>query len=163
MLWEEYLAEHEKLGSDIKATDRSLDFFGELFEAYIAGALRGTVLIAREYDKPVAVLMWGQLPQGGFDRVNEDVANGWGAYTAPDYRRQGISRRLRLRAIEEMDLLGIEIVTGTAILTNLAGIESSRDIGFKPTVIVGDIDVQAHGEMTDGFYWEGLCPLCGKE
>ena len=163
LLWAEYLAEHEKLGSDIRATDRSLEFFEALFDAYVRGALRGVVLVARWYDKPVAVLMWGELPQSAFDRVNEDVANGWGAYTSPDYRRQGVSRRLRSRAIEEMVKQGITTVMGTVILTNLAGVESSRDIGFKPTVIVGDIDVQAHGAMTDGFYWEGLCPLCGKE
>lgn len=176
-LWSEFLIVHEKLGSDIRASKRTLGVFGVLFDAYTEGVLVGVPLIARIDGKPVAALLWGETPEPDLDRVEDSEVFGWGSYTVPEHRRQGISRSLRERAIIELHQRGVRVATGTAILSNIAGVESSRSIGFKPTVILGKIDIaeearkirvrQAFGDteegLTDGFYWEGLCPLCGKE
>lgn len=174
-LWSEYLLEHEKLGSDIMATPRSLGFFMQLFDSYVSGSLLGIALLARKGGEPVGALIWGALPPAPFDRVDEGVVCGWGAYTVPSYRRQGISRALRRRAIMDLYEGGATTVIGSALLTNTPGVESSRNVGFEPISFNGVVDLakevrnmkaaEMFGEqpITDGFYWEGLCPLCGKE
>lgn len=164
LLWAEFLAEHEKLGSDTKATNRSLAAYDDLVTAYIRRQLPGVALLARMDGRFVGALLWGSSGPIPLDRVNESVVAGWGSYTQPDYRRHGVSDALRREAALRLHEMGIETVYGSAVLSNVAGVEASRKIGFRPTMIVGELEVSACAQgLTDGFYWEGHCPLCGRD
>jgi hypothetical protein len=88
-----------------------------------------------------------------------------------------VSQALRERAIFDLNDMGVTEVTGSVLIANKAGCESSRAVGFRPTQLLGTLDIaeqvdrisghrSAEGRClygyTDGFYTEGECPLCGR-
>ena len=176
-IWMDLLVSLEKAGGDIKPTERTAMYYAEMFANYVTGHLPGVALLAvNERGVLVGVLMWGGLPEAPFDRSDERVVIGWGAYTVPDMRRRGISQALREGAILTLAERGIHTVQGSAMLANTPGIESSRKIQFQPTSLLGELNLHdeaqkiklrrsglADADLTDGFYWQGHCPLCGND
>jgi GNAT superfamily N-acetyltransferase len=121
-LWEDYLISHERLGSDIRATDKTIGFFKELLLAYLDGDFLGVPLMAWVGEEPVGVLLWGQLPPAPFDLVEERCVTDFGTFTALRFRCMGVGTALRERVILELDAKGIRSVLGSVMMTNRAGV-----------------------------------------
>lgn len=163
-LWKQFMLEHEKLGGDIRATDRSLEVYADLFDAYVSGRLAGVAVMAWDGKEPCGALLWGEGAQLPFEVSGGRRAVGWGAYVDKSHRRQGISIELRERAKRVLRRKGIDKVYGSALVGNTGGVKSSLDVGFRITTVAGVVDLNetetdAEG-MTDGFIWEGSCPVC---
>ncbi len=168
-MWGQFLLEHEKIGDDLRASDRTLAYFGALFDAYTGGILGGLPLLARVGQDLVGVLLWGAPPPGPVDRLKEDRMTSWGTFTAPALRGHGVNRALRQRAVLELDAVGIEEVLGCVFVNNPEGCESGRAIGYVPISINAVLDIHTEAEaLRQGvrgkkFYPRGLCPLCGRD
>jgi len=176
-LWVAFLEEHEAAGSDTRATPKTLEFYGMLFDAYVNGTIHGVALVASIDNQVVGALLWGGTGPLLMDTKDPMTVNGWGAYTLPIARRHGVSTALREHAIIELDRKGVTQCMGSALLSNKAGVETSRRVGFVPTMVFGTLDIPAEARkieakrallssdatLTDGFYWhDGDCPLCGS-
>ncbi len=173
-LWAQLVESQQAMGGDTMASGKTEDFFRMLFAEYTSGRLPGVALLAVDGGEAVGALLWGAVPVLPVEPVNPKAVYGWGAFTSPTHRRQGVSKALRERAILDLDVMGVEVVTGSVLLSNPGGCESSRSIGFKPTQILGNLDVREEAQRilspddcgaghVEGFYWQGNCPLCGRD
>ncbi len=159
-LYEKYINELAAMSGD-GAND--VGYFRGLFDSYTSGAIPGVGLFAVEDGRTVGVALWGAASS------EEDFAYGWGVYTIESHRRQGISTALRERAITELDRMGVQAAIGVVLISNKQGCESSRANGFTPTHILASMDIAEQADRIarscerKSFYWEGDCPLCGRE
>tara|TARA_R110002020_G_scaffold300050_1_gene515730 strand:+ start:264 stop:782 length:519 start_codon:yes stop_codon:yes gene_type:complete len=120
-LWGEYIDTQIEMGSHIIKTDKTMNYFEDLFHSYIDGSLDGVAIFGADNN---AVLMWGEtgndLP---YHHSWGKWANGWGTYIRPGYRRMGWSKRMREIARKIMCEQGFDSMMG--------GIFTYNDIGRK--------------------------------
>lgn len=131
-LWQEYLQENYKTGGPLLPNGNNLNAFLRFFTAYTSNKQPGIVLLAA---KDNAVLMWGAAPSV-FDSRYGRVAQGWGTYVRPEYRREGWSAKMRKVAMAEL-APRFDTVIGSGALPNEAGIESGVKAGFRLFESVG--------------------------
>ena len=173
-LWIPFAVEMTRISGEARDSSKSIDLYRNLFAEYTSGRKRGVALFAMDGDEAVGVLLWGAMPDSQLDILDGANAFGWGAYTKPGYRRVGVSTALREHAIVELRSMGVSSVLGSVLLSNPGGVESSRAVGFKPTEIVGSLDLHEAADLieseedcgaghVEGFYWVGQCPLCGRD
>ena len=171
-LWEQFQKELNEMDGPMMEPD----FYRRLFTNVVDGNSVGVCLLAYDGEIPVGALLWCAFDNEIWPEKADNVY-GWGAYTAPTHRRFGVSQSLRSRAVLELNGMGIKQVWGSVLLSNKPGIESSRKIGFRPTELVGFLNVEDRAARlmghknddgdcmygyTDGFLTEGECPLCGR-
>ena len=120
-LWGEYIDTQIEMGSYTIKTDKTMNYFEDLFHSYIDGSLDGVTIFGADNN---AVLMWGEtgsdLP---YDTSLGKWASGWGTYIRPDYRRMGWSGLMR----EE----GKKTLHGQGFDTLVGGVFSKNEIGLK--------------------------------
>lgn len=144
-LWACYLRELRDLGSEIRVTARTVDFFALCYRLYAARALRGCALLAWRCEpgggqgSAVGVSLWGEPPSGQppWDSDWAPQAQGWGTYVDPSCRKRGVSTALRQACMGEMRRLGIRTVVGVAHTANRVSYESSEKLGFTPHAALG--------------------------
>lgn len=132
VLWAAYLESQRELGGDILPTARSLEFFGRLFDLYVADKLEGALVLAEHDGDFVGVVMWGEMPRL-FDVRWKKPAQGWGTYVAPKARGKGVSDKLREAAKKSLREQGFDVVIGYVLQGNYLGTESTANFGFKAT------------------------------
>lgn len=129
-LWSEFLTENRKTGSEILPTQRTLDFFGTVFDHYVSeqkDSAPGVCLLA---GANCGVLLWGKGADLPFDTEHDPIAQGWGTYVRQSNRGRGVSRQLRERAIKILSSMGFRSVIGTVVNQNEAGVVSGDHAGF---------------------------------
>lgn len=107
-LWFRYLHEMHAKGSEILPTSRTLAFYADVFDAYLAGAREGVVAI----DYPAGVSLAGDVTPS-WDSLHGKTAIGWGTYVVPELRSQGHADALRSFVIAELGGLGFETLLGS--------------------------------------------------
>ena len=126
-LWKEYLEDQAEKGGDIVPDPRSLRTFVQLFHKYTEGDLSGLVLLGARGN---AVLMWGD-PVIELTLRFGRVAQGWGTYVRPEFRRKGISKQLRDLAVPALREAGFDAVLGTGLIGNEEGLINGVGYGFE--------------------------------
>ena len=168
-LWGTYQNELAGMSGNLDSADASWKMHMALFDEYQSGRLPGVALMAFDGGGTLGVALWGGMAGSAVMSVSESVVYGWGVYTVPEHRKNGISTALRERAIVDLADMGVQRAVGVVLLDNIAGCESSRENGFVPTDLIASMDVQEQAlrilacEEPKKFYWDGLCPLCGRE
>ena len=112
-LWRDYLKEVSDMGGDILPTDRSMLYFGMLFDAYVSGVLRGAVvlLVDVETTRAYGVVMWGMLTDEPLvDSRFGVTASAFGSYVEPKFRGHGYSADMRRMAAKFIKAAGIDAV-----------------------------------------------------
>lgn len=84
------------------------------------------VFVAEAGGDVIGIVAWVNPP--GFA---SDIAHGLGTYVVPEWRRKGVSERLRKAAMDHCRRKGRRWVYGTASTGNEAGIVSGVAVGFK--------------------------------
>jgi GNAT superfamily N-acetyltransferase len=84
------------------------------------------VYLAFDGDRPVGVVAWTHTPLAA-----EGAVVGFGTYVVPQYRRQGIQRRLRAAATDHCRQKHYKTVEGVVSENNVAGLQSALDDGFE--------------------------------
>ena len=128
-LWEELIADQERLGNDILLTQRTMDFFAHMFRSYVQGIIEGVVVFGA-FDN--AVLMWGKAGELPWDSRLGKWANGWGTYVRPEYQKQGWSKKIREEGKRHLRLMGFETLLGGPFHKNDIGRESWIRFGARP-------------------------------
>jgi len=127
-LWREYLTELRGLGGEQLPTERTLGFYGALFDAYVSGRFEGVVLLAGDY----GVLMEGAVAEGPIlDTVYEPAAHSWGTYTRHTHRRRGVSRALRESMNKALREAGFRSIIAGVHIGNPVGSASTIGFGFE--------------------------------
>lgn len=110
-LWQSYLEEMRTKGSEILPTERTLNFYVNLFDAYVNGERPGVVAVIY----PIAVSMAGDCTPD-YDSTFGKQAIGWGTYVAPVARNHGNANRLREFVWGALSALGFDTLLGTTQL-----------------------------------------------
>jgi GNAT superfamily N-acetyltransferase len=84
------------------------------------------VFVAEEGGVPVGYVAWVHFPLSP-----EGHVSGLGTFVSRDFRRQGISKKLRDAAVQHCKRKGYSRIEGVAHVDNDAGLSSSIDKGFK--------------------------------
>ena len=127
-MWKEYLTELQTLGGEMLPTEKTMAFFGNIFDAYVTTTIRGVVLMAGSR----GVLMEGAYANvPSFDTTYEPMAHSWGGYTRPAHRRKGVSRTLREPMNKALRELGFKTILAGAHAGNPIGAEAMRARGFE--------------------------------
>lgn len=124
----EFLLEEEKKGGWVKASDKNIETYSTVFDAYVSGSLKGFILFYE--DKAVA--MRGEVPGRLFELNIDNVAEAWGVYVDPKYRGQGIGRLLYEHSTIELKNLEFEHLMGMARIENKKVINLGESINWKP-------------------------------
>ena len=120
-LWGEYIDTQIEMGSHIIKTDKTMNYFEDLFHSYIDGVLDGVTIFGADNN---AVLMWGETGSDfPYDTSLGKWASGWGTYIRPEYRRMGWGKMMRGIAKQIMCEQGFDTMMG--------GIFPGNDIGRK--------------------------------
>jgi GNAT superfamily N-acetyltransferase len=107
-LWNAHLHEMHAKGSEILPTTRTLDFYGDVFDAYLSGAREGVVAILY----PAGVSLAGDATPS-WDSLHGKTAIGWGTYVVPELRDRGHADALRRFVIGELAAIGFETLLGS--------------------------------------------------
>lgn len=97
-LWRAMLVEIEGYGSDIAVLDANLEMYLAHFVAYCEGSGFGAVLLwDGPQGVPEGVAMAGEQIGTSFPTVSKHgrLAEGWGGYVSPPYRKQGVLSTLQ--------------------------------------------------------------------
>ncbi len=133
----DYLVELRLHGSEIQPTDRSVDFYCGLFNAFIVDcSMDGAVVIS-----DLGFSMAGDATSG-LDTDFGKTAIGWGTYVAPGGRGRGHAGGLRKALRVELRRLGFQTVTGGIHPGNTPAIKSLRQTGWEPCQLYGFDDLR---------------------
>lgn len=138
-LYIEYLTELRTLGSEVQVTERTIEYFGDLFVAYTTERGRGAVALLGDT---------GDVDFSGFSMAGEvgpqlidtdfgRIAVGHGTYIRPEYRNRKLSGPLRDCVREELRRWGFETIVGGSHLNNTGGAASLKDSTFRWYQLVG--------------------------
>ena len=127
--WKEFIQESLESGGDLLPTDRTMGFFGRMFDAYESGELSGVVVID---DESGACLIWGATtPEPLMDSVYGIAAHGFGTYVPRAHRGKGISSRMRELGEASLVELGFDAAYGTVIKGNAMSWEIASKRGIE--------------------------------
>ena len=127
-MWKDYLTELRTLGGEMLPTEKTMAFFGNIFDAYTTTAIRGVVMMAGSR----GVLMEGAYANvASLDTMYEPMAHNWGGYTRPAHRRKGVSRVLRESMNKALRELGFKTILAGAHAGNPVGAVAMRARGFE--------------------------------
>lgn len=130
-LWSRYLHEMHAKGSEILPTHKTLEFYGDVFDAYLEGAREGVVAI----DYPAGVSLAGDASPS-WDSLHGKTAIGWGTYVVPELRGNGHADDLRRFVIEQLKTQGFETLLGSV---NVGDDQALASISKVP-----DVEVYQH-------------------
>lgn len=106
-LWGDYQRESHARGDFECPTVRTLAWYLGRFLSILYGLERGLILLAESPDGPVGVLVAIEMQMRVDHRLGQ-LVEGLGTYVDPDWRGQGISRRLHREAIQRLGEMGFE-------------------------------------------------------
>lgn len=130
-LWSRYLHEMHAKGSEILPTPKTLDFYVDVFDAYLTGAREGVVAISY----PAGVSLAGDASPS-WDSLHGKTAIGWGTYVVPELRGNGHADALRQFVIEQLKARGFETLLGSV---NVSDEQALSSISKVP-----DVEVYQH-------------------
>tara|TARA_R110002020_G_scaffold361601_5_gene574094 strand:- start:1298 stop:1810 length:513 start_codon:yes stop_codon:yes gene_type:complete len=135
-LWGEYIDTQIEMGSDIIKTDKTMNYFEDIFWSYVDGTLDGVTIFGADNN---AVLMWGETGSDfPYDTSRGKWGSCWGTYIRPEYRRMGWSKRMREIAKKILQEQGFETLVG--------GVFSKNKIGRKTCDKSFSGNVRSHHE-----------------
>jgi len=144
VLTTEYLHELRSLGSEVLPTQRTLEFWMELFERYSQEDESGVVVFAGDFGFSAA----GNFGNSSMDTIFGECAYGYGTYVRPDHRRKGLSERMRTMVNDVLYEKGFKTIIGGVHFGNTAGLESARKNGFVPFQIIGHVPITPPKEIS---------------
>jgi len=113
-LWKAFLTEQRERGAAMLPNDHNMEMFDGLFNLYVVEkSFKGFILFVGEQ----AVLMAGN-PGNIFETSLGEVAYGWGAYVAPEYRGKKIGKELYAAAKEKIMEMGFDHFCATHLLVD---------------------------------------------
>jgi GNAT superfamily N-acetyltransferase len=143
-LWKEFMLEQEKLGSPVRVTDDNLRLYANLFESYEIGSLFGACLLAYQKDRPVGLILAGEQPPGGLPLETKygKSATLWGVYVQPEYRRQGIAKKLQDAGPTVLRTMGFKTLFSSLIYGSEIATANALSWGVRPveTIIYCPLD-----------------------
>jgi len=122
-LWIRHLLEIESFGSEIAASDRTREGFGDLFDLALRGL--GVALVAEVQGEIVGVHL-ARIADLPWDLSLGSTALAFGTYVVPELRRRGIASALREASLAELTRKGVRTVLFSQYPGNTAGEESLR-------------------------------------
>lgn len=122
-LWIRHLLEIESFGSEIAASDRTREGFGELFDIALRGD--GLALVAEVKGQIVGAHL-ARIADLPWDLSLGSTALAFGTYVVPEFRRCGAASTLREAALAELTRMGVRTVLFSQYPGNTAGEESLR-------------------------------------
>lgn len=133
----DYLTELRLHGSEIRPTERSVDFYCDLFDAFVVRrSIDGAVVIS-----DIGFSMAGNATSG-LDTDFGKTAIGWGTYVAPRGRGSGHASELRRVLRIELRRLGFQTVTGGVHPRNAPAIDSLHRTGWTSCQLYGHDDLR---------------------
>jgi len=158
-LWSSFLLETYNQGGDVLPTMNNLAFFAQLVHTYSRNPSLGVACVAYHNDPrfPVAAGLWGVVSSTPILELRYGpVANGWGIYVLPAWRKSGVSKTIRAYCVRHLLRAGFHSVVGSTALKNEASYHSSVKFGFVPTHIQGLLDLNQFRELHTGSMEQGL-------
>jgi GNAT superfamily N-acetyltransferase len=122
-LWRQYLAELERVGGEVRATEKTLRYFGVELEKALDGC---GVAVVFEHDARLAGVHLSSLIDWPYETNLGKAAMAWGTFVAPGLRGSGVASRLRDRALSSLRGQGVRSVLFGVHPGNRAGLESMR-------------------------------------
>lgn len=158
-LWAQFLLETYNQGGDVIPSMNNLAFFSHLVLMYEKRPDLGIAVLAfnEDLEMPVGAGLWGVVSNPPVLELRHGpVANGWGIYVLPAWRKSGVSKAIRAYCVQQLLRAGFHSVVGSTALKNTASYESSVRFGFIPTHVQGFLDLNQFRELHTGSLEQGL-------
>lgn len=141
----DYLTEIRALGSEIRPTQKTMEFWRLLFDAYTdpenanaAVGICGAITLSLDASVLCGFSIAGSTGPTLLDTDFGHTAYGWGTYVVPAQRGKGISGNLRAVLMRALRNLGFDTITGGVHVGNAAGHASlARDPNYRVYQICG--------------------------
>jgi GNAT superfamily N-acetyltransferase len=137
----EYLTELRTVGSEVIVSERTVEYWSDVFALYIDEPELGVVVLAYQpdHDRPLGFSMAGAAsPEPSpMDTEFGKTAIGHGTYVRPGFRQSGVGQALRARVKQMLRERGFDTLVGGVHLANERGIASLRESGFIAHQILG--------------------------
>lgn len=129
--------------AEILPTQRSLDWYGTLFDRCLAGQLKGVALVALRDGITVGGLLATELPgEIPWDTTWGRAVQGWGTSVAPGVQQTGIAKALYQEAIVRLRRLGFDSYLGAWHEGNKGGEALLRSMGARVLQTMTCIDLK---------------------
>lgn len=146
-LWKLYLEEGQEHGGVILPNTENLLEFLRIFDSYMVGSLWGACIVAEHLGSVMGVCMGGEDFGGGaaFQTTWGKIGRVWGLYVEKDYRRMGISKKIRQVSYEHANVLGFDTIVTDVLAGDPAAKANAESWWAKPafTVVFGHPSEQA--------------------
>lgn len=123
-----------------------------LLDAIVYGVRAGeAVVVAEHLEDIVGWCAWVHLPMSPRTKCE-----GLGTYVTPEWRHDGVSRKLRDFAERHATALGYRYVDGCAAEDNIAGFESVMRMGFRVIGRLVRLEFGANSNASQGVSLRGV-------
>jgi len=144
----EYLLYMQRMGSEVVPSNRTLSFYGGVFDAYVNGHEEGAVLVADAHGKIVGLTMAGHTMP--FDTVYGKTATGWFTYVTADTRGHGTGTLLRSHLRDSLRTLGYRAIAAGYHTWNASSQRFVEQRGFKSLQVYGIETLTPDSELHEG-------------
>lgn len=139
----DYLVEMRSKGSEIQPTEKTVDFYCSLFDAYTSGDKEGVIVFAPAY----AFSMAGDATMP-IDTDFGKTAVGWATYVSPGSRGRDVASILRSSLRSHLRTLGFQTILGGVYTSDTAAAASTMKTGWRPYMLQGFDDLRREEERS---------------